>query len=984
MKTAFRILTVHKFKMVVTVIALFSGVYFFINRDVEQSVHIDPEAIRPAEGFDTYYYHVNRNLDADKPQNVRLTIPADTFHDETIGVQDYDGPVFHMTRNEAVKIDVFVEESGVYHLALDQKDVGHSILPTSLRVRINGDVPFEEARTIELPTRWVFSSDDFIEDRYGNEIMPGAIKDDGFEKSYLHDATGLNAKPLMFYLDAGDNTIEIRLVNGEITMGNFYVESVKDYPDYDSYVSQYQNASLIENQPLIIGAEQIAYKTNPSIRLQSERDPSATSYNTRYLRLNAIDGQSFRNGNDVVAYEIDVPETGFYHVGFKYKQNFLMQMPVFREIRINGEVPFKEVAMVPFHHTNTYQYMLVGNEEAPFMFYLEEGKNVLSLRVVVEPYRNAYENIVMVMDEMTDLSLEIKKLTGNTTDRYRTWRLEMYIPDIEERFDRWIEVLEHVEEELGKYSPITEPTELKNLQLAIKQLDLLREDVNDIPNRMRMLADGDSSTAQLLGVSIQSFLLNGLTFEQIYIGSASEIPSERANVFTRSFESVKRFFLSFRQDDYAATGTDDDVVEIWVNYPRQYLEIMQQIIDSEFTPETGIKVQLSLMPDENKLILANAAGTAPDIALGVNHWIPYEFAIRNASLDLRQFEGYSDTVSQFAPGVMVPYAFEDGMYGMPLTQNFWVTFYRTDIMDALDIEAPDTWDEVIEVLPELQRYGMNYYEPLAFFGGFKPFVATMPFIYQLGGELYAEDGMSTLINSDETLEGIRLMTDLFTVYNMPKEVPNFYNHFRFGTMPIGISDLSTYLQLTIAAPEIAGKWDIAPHPGVMNEHGEVERWAASGAQASVILSATDKPDESWEFLSWWMSTPIQVMFANRLQTTFGAEFLWNTANLEAFAQLPLPQDHIDVILAQWEFALEASRIPGAYMVEREISNAWNKIVFDDANPRIALDNAVRVSNREILYRMQEFGYVENGVVIKPYRVPTMRNIDYWLRGHHDD
>jgi hypothetical protein len=65
---------------------------------------------------------------------------------------------------------------------------------------------------------------------------------------------------------------------------------------------------------------------------------------------------------------------------------------------------------------------------------------------------------------------------------------------------------------------------------------------------------------------------------------------------------------------------------------------MQQIIDSEFTEESGIQVKLSLMPDENKLILANAANRPPDIALGVSHWIPYEFAIRNASLDLRQFE----------------------------------------------------------------------------------------------------------------------------------------------------------------------------------------------------------------------------------------------------------------------------------------------------------------------------------------------------------
>jgi ABC-type glycerol-3-phosphate transport system substrate-binding protein len=215
-------------------------------------------------------------------------------------------------------------------------------------------------------------------------------------------------------------------------------------------------------------------------------------------------------------------------------------------------------------------------------------------------------------------------------------------------------------------------------------------------------------------------------------------------------------------------------------------------------------------------------------------------------------------------------------------------------------------------------------------------------------------------------------------------VPNFYNHFRFGLYPIGISDLSTYLQLSIAAPELEGKWNIAPHPGVEKEDGEVVRWAASGQQSNMIISTTEMPDESWEFLEWWSSTEIQSEFALRMVTTYGQEFLWNTANLEAFRELPIPEEHIDVILEQWDYALEASRVPGAYMVEREISNAWNKIVFNDANPRIALDDAVRTSNREILYRMEEFDYAKDGEVLKPYRVPTIDNIDYWLKERDDD
>ncbi len=92
----------------------------------------------------------------------------------------------------------------------------------------------------------------------------------------------------------------------------------------------------------------------------------------------------------------------------------------------------------------------------------------------------------------------------------------------------------------------------------------------------------------------------------------------------------------------------------------------------------------------------------------------------------------------------------------------------------------------------------------------------------------------------------------------------------------------------------------------------------------------------------------------------------------------MPEQFKNVVLEQWTYGIEASRIPGAYMVERELSNAWSKVVYNGTNVRLALDDAVRISNREILYKMAEFGYVENGVIIKNYTVPSIYNIDLWL------
>ncbi len=949
-------------------------------------IDIDPYSVTRQEYDINSYSHVNEtwdNVNVDSLETIKAEDMSDTHL--TGASFGYTGNIIRLQEGEYIEFDFNLTASGAYNIFVDQKDSSQNILPNEISLSINSEFQFNESEVIKLPTYWQFETPEFQKDRYGNEILPNSNKNGMWNlETPLRDSTALNSSVLKFYLFNGNNTMRIECIGGEILLGNIYIKSIVDVPNYEDYLID--NPSQMSDELVSQGAENILYKSNPSITLNSERDPSATSYDTQYLRLNSIDGYSFRQGNDEIIYNLQVPETGYYFLALKYRQDYLMQMPVFREIKIDGEVPFEEVAIYPFSYTSTYENIVLNDGEENFKFYLTAGDHEVSFRVVLDPYRNAYENIIGVMNEINSLSLEIKKLTGNTSDKYRTWKLVDYIPDIEARFDEWINVLNTIVEELGEYSHQNNPGQLTNITLAIDQLMDLRKDVDDIPNKMVLLADGSSSASQFLGTTVQGLLENGLDFEVIYLSGNEDLPAPQAGFFTRNWESIKRFFISFTTDDYAVTNTPEGVIEVWVNHPRQYIEIMQAMIDNDFTPDTNIEVKLSVMPDENKLILANSTDYSPDVALGVNHWIPYEFAIRGASVDLRQFVGYEDLVKVFSPGVMIPYAFEEGIYGLPETQDFWVTFYRTDIFESLNLPVPDTWEEVIEILPELQRYGMNYYEPLALFKGFKPFVATMPFIYQFGGSLFSDDGMSTVINSEETLEGIQLMTELFTVYNLPKEIPNFYNHFRYGTLPIGISNLGTYLQLTVAAPEIAGKWDIAPHPGVLDEDtGEVIRWAASGAQASMILTNSELQQESWDFLSWWMSTDIQSNFAQRLQTTYGTAYLWNTANLEAFATLPLPTKHKEVILAQWEYAMEASRIPGSYMVERELSNAWNTIVFDDANPRVTLDEAVKTSNREILYKMEEFDYVIDGVVQKNYNVPTIYNIDYWLKEHdHND
>ena len=101
--------------------------------------------------------------------------------------------------------------------------------------------------------------------------------------------------------------------------------------------------------------------------------------------------------------------------------------------------------------------------------------------------------------------------------------------------------------------------------------------------------------------------------------------------------------------------------------------------------------------------------------------------------------------------------------------------------------------------------------------------------------------------------------------------------------------------------------------------------------------------------------------------------------LEAFEQMPISEDHKKVILDQWEWLYEFPKTPASYMVEREISNVWNKIVFDGENARSTLDDAVILMNQELTRKMEEFGYIEDGKVVKNYEVPTVELIESWVK-----
>ncbi len=923
-----------------------------------------------------------KTIFTDDMSGVRIDTDETTYGDDVAQYQAYLGYASDAMLLDELNSINFVHDGAhaLFHIAIDYYELSTNINPAQISITINGETPFYESQTLVLPSSWAFETTEFTRDRYENEIQPTSHKLYAWRHHELNDHRGMHTGLYAFELNDGDQ-VTISFVNQALLIGQIYYVLEDEIPSYQAYLALH-DANIV-NDTIMIAARDMAKRSDPSIRLRTEQDPSNLYYDTQHLVLNVIFGDSWQNAGQTIDYQVDIATSGYYYLTFKYREYMIKDMPVFRKIKLDGEVPFDYLEAYAFPYTNQFLNRTLTDEDGNYLqVYLSAGTHTITLEAVNYAYRETIERIQYIMSEIQSLALSVKRYTSGGTDRYRDWDIEAYFPDAAPNIRSWANLLDETHAKLSVLSDIDEPSEISNLRVASARLNRIADNINELPSNMVQFSDGDSSVAQILGQLMQNLMRSNMEFERMTFHGDEVISKPYANIFVRMWESIKRLVLSFVNNPYEVNSRADDELVVWVNHPRQFIEIMQQMIDQSY--RGPLKITLSQMPDQNKLILANSSGNAPDIAIGVDHWIPYDFAIRSAALDLRKFDGYAETVSHFSKGAMIPYVFEDGVFGMPETQNFWITYYRKDILSSIGImEIPQTWEEIIEILPLLQSYGMNYFVPLAQYTGLKPFVATLPFIYQFGGDLYASDGMSTTINDEATLTGIKLMSELYTLYNLPKYVGSFYNHFRYGLLPIGISDLSTYILLETAADELDGLWGMDLHPGVYNEEtDEIIRYSAVGSQSSMIMSSTAFPEQSWDFLSWWMSTDVQSEFAFLLQSTYGNAYFWNSANIDAFAELPMEDEYKQVILEQWEYALEASRIPGAYMVEREISNAWTTIVFDGTNARQALDEAVRIANREIIYKMAEFGYTENGNIIKPYLVPSIYTIDNWLTEVH--
>lgn len=976
--------TVKKLLILIGVVAVFVVFCMLLNlRGVEtfEDKYAGHDLTADAEGAvreGTYTRYLNAHADAQCPQaEVALDLFSYTAEGGVEIYNDYEGvakSLFTDTKS-VVTWEVEVPESGFYNVALDYLVPESRGVAAERALYINGELPFSDAANMEFTRIWTDGSEVRV-DNQGNEIRPTQVEVFDWQSAYCEDSMGYISDPYMFYLEKGTNTISLEAVNEPMVLGNVHILPVTDLDTYAEYRDR-QTGSAASGLGLsyvqVVQGEDSTVRSESSLYAKYDRSsPSTQPYTVMRTVLNYVGGDAWRSAGQWIQWDIEVPEDGYYNITIKGRQNYSRGSVSSRILYIDGEIPFQEAKNISFDYKNEWECKTLADEEGnPYEFYLTAGTHTLRLEA-------ALGDMGPIMEELEDCTFRLNQIyrtilvyTGATPDHYRDYHIDTNYPEVMEAIDLERMRLYKVVDEVVAYSG-QKADKIATAQTIAQQLERFMEKPGKITTEFVTFKDNITA----LGTAILNMSESKLDIDYIVVsGTETKPEKDTTNFFDKLAHEVRSFVASFVVD-YDAVGDvyeegGDDVIKVWVLTGRDQGTILKSMVDDTFTPQSGIKVNVEIVA-QDALLTAVVAGRGPDVVLSIGADQPVNYALRNSVEDITQFADYQEVLANYTPSSYTQYSLDGHIYAVPETQTFNVLFYRKDILEQLELEVPDTWQELVEMLPTIQGNNMSIGIPSAGGSSGSAVASTQvasnsadlsmyfSMLFQYGGDLYNEKGTRTTVDEEAGVEAMADYIKYFNDFGIPVFF-DFVSRFRSGEMPIGVANYATYNTLMVSAPEIRGLWDFTLIPGTerVDENGGtyIDRSDFISGSATMMIKQKDEQHKqnAWEFMKWWSQTETQIRFGREIEALLGSSARYATANINAFSQLAWSADDIEVLLDQWNQTVGIREVPGGYYTGRHITNAIRRVINkkEDARETI-IDYAITI-NEELTKKRSEFG-----------------------------
>ncbi len=885
--------------------------------------------------------------------------------------------------NGTVTYTFDVPADALYNVRFTYSIISASERDLEFGVMIDGKYLFMESEEFELPRMWVDATD-FRTDAVGNQFAPEQKPYDlGFVSRSLYDASGATVFPVEYMLTAGTHTLTIEFVQTEeVAIDKIELitpESV--LPTYAELRNEYtaKGYQSVAVKPIVIEGERANLKSTRSLVPYADNSSNVVTPSSPTIsQINYVGGTNWKLPNEEIFWTIVVPADGLYNLGFKFKQDLVVNGFFFRHLRIDGETPFAECTNLKFNYDLGWNDFTFGNGKQLYDFYLTAGTHTISLSGTMGDLADSYYKLKTLTSEIGSFYIEIVMITGESPDRNRDYELFKTIPDFNARLERYSSELRALVSEMQRLSGEKGSSYIAAINNTARVLDSMREDiysshlyVTDFYNQYTTLS------SWLYEMQVMS-----LSIDQIQVvPSGTKFKFKTSDFLDDLAFGARRFFASFDESysrvSVAKEGTK--TIKIWVNWGRDQAQVLNNLINESFVPyaekELGYPVSVNLELVNADIIKGMLSGNAPDLSLHMARSTPVNLALRGALVDLNEFraldaqhedteeyETFDEVMARFGESAAIPYEYNGGLYALPDQQSFYLMFYRTDIFAQLGLDVPKNWDEFLATVAVLQRNNMNAGLPYTKIssattintgvGGLNLFCSIL---MQQGEnvQLYNDARNYCNLDTPESLQAFTYWTDMYTKYKIPVEA-SFYNRFRVGTMPLGIQPYTIYTTLAEAAPEITGRWAIAEIPGVMQEDGTIKNTISGSGTGCSILSTSENQVEAWTFIKWWTSADVQSRYNTNVESIIGTISRITTANLEAFENMAWERGDLQILLNQRDQIEEVPEVPGSYYVSRSVDQAFYNVINKERTPKDALTKWALEANNEIKRKIAEY------------------------------
>ena len=671
---------------------------------------------------------------------------------------------------------------------------------------------YGKGNTIETSTPDFY----YERDKGGNDIRYTANQTPEWRTYYAHDVDGFTSENFAFFLEAGkEHEISLSGSREEVAIKSISLVPVQaeenrvlSYAEYLAKYADKPNNAVAGGTITLLEAEFPTNVSDTSVYPANDRSSAINSPSSPSSQwMNTIGAASYNTVGQWASYKFTVAESGWYNMTMRYRQNLLDGLFVSRVIKLHssdGEygladgtptVPFDEAYQTRFNYNKDWEVANIGDAENEFKFYFEKGvEYTVYYEVGLGDLAGIIKEVQDSLNAINDCYLSIIKLTGASPDQYRDYGFKQIMPEVITAMLEQAAILHSVADRFVALAGTT------GSQVAtLEQIAMLLERMGSKESEVAKNLTNLKSNIGTLGTWLNNVKQQGLLVDYVAIQPLeTEKPRENANIFESAWFEIRAFFVSFFVD-YNAMGVKEDIevdpedsIDVWLAYGRDQSLIWRNLIDTDFTPNTNIPVQLKLVAG-GTLLPSVLSGQGPDVYIGLGAADVINYAIRGAIKDVNKNEGYVNTygydvtltetgendytrtyyvdpeISGAIPDVVydvstgVEYPRNDGTtgtkykvdkeksvvfnyantipisllgktYGVPETTNFSMLFYRMDVLAELNIDIPKTWDDLLEAITKFQSNNMQV--------GLSYLSAMTTFVYQKGGSQWLYEDAS--------------------------------------------------------------------------------------------------------------------------------------------------------------------------------------------------------------------------------------------------